>query len=497
MSQLRCVTIVGDSNIQRHMSTNNCRDRPLMSGAQIIQCGRASLLAAALQSVRAESNVCVLSCVTNFLTGTSGSSTISLRVEPVLIDFLTKIASVAESRPEVQFLICPPMYRLVPIWFREALPEILQKFSDLMKKGPPNCHLMPSFPTPNYEDDGVHLTAYSGFEFVLHLFDSMASVLDSLDLPPETRSVIVSEASRVLEDRVMVLEQDHRRLNRRFEFKSAVDSELSDFQENIRNESFLMIKGLGRLPKLEPKEWQKRAQADVQGVFLILMGREYPIQYIQNSTSRAKDAETQYRVKLPSAEMSREIRDKFGSFFLSGGPTRPPSLKAISIRNCVTAATLARIVILQLLAKRYLAANPGSQVKVIGYDPRPLLKLTPPPSKDKSFQRVLSYNYIEAISALPVNFSGSEIEDVLKRISPKLHGNLKPIFVVISDDMIKRKKTFQKSKPAAAQAAVNVSGSESTESSKSPGGAVKSGRGPKRGPDPSPSGSGSTAKKGK
>ena len=39
-----------------------------------------------------------------------------------------------------------------------------------------------------------------------------------------------SEATRVLEDRVMVLEQDHRRLNRVLENKIALDSELADFR---------------------------------------------------------------------------------------------------------------------------------------------------------------------------------------------------------------------------------------------------------------------------
>ena len=46
----------------------------------------------------------------------------------------------------------------------------------------------------------------------------------------------MSESTRVLEDRVMVLEQVHRRLNCKFQFKSVVDSEFLDFQENIRND---------------------------------------------------------------------------------------------------------------------------------------------------------------------------------------------------------------------------------------------------------------------
>ena len=514
MSLSRIVSIVGDSNITRNMITNNCRDRPLMSGAQVIQCGRAALFASSLQSMRSESNVCVLSCVTNFLTSSTGSNTITVRVEPILVDFLTKLGGFASSRPDVQFLICPPMYRLTPIWYREGLPEILQKFSELMKSRPPNCHMMPSFPTPSYEDDGVHLTAYSGFEFVLHLFDSLSSVLDGLELEPADRSVIISESTRVLEDRMMVLEQDHRRLNSRFESKSAADAELSDFQENIRNESFLMVKGLARLPKLEPKEWQRRAKSDVQGVFTTLMGKEYPIQFVQNSTSRAKDAVTQYRVKLPSAELSKEIRDQFGSFFVGGrGETRPPALKMVSIRNCVTTATLARIVILQLYAKRYLASNPGSQAKVIGYDPRPLLKLTPPSSSTDKSPRTQTFNFIEAVSSLPSNFTRPEIDDLLKRISPKLHGSLKSLLVVVSDDMLKKRSAPSKSAPsksapktsksskaskapkasANTSGSANASGSESSGSFKSP--VLSAGRSLKRGAEEQAHGSAAKERK--
>ena len=470
MAQSRCVTLVGDSNIKNHMSLNNTRDRPLMSGAQVIQCGRMSLLSSAMKSIRAESNVCVLSCVTNFAVNASGSSNVSLKVESVFVDFLQKVAEVATSKPEIEFLICPPMYRLAPIWYREGLPEVLRKFSEVMKLRPANCHLMPSFPNPTLEDDGVHLTAYSGFEFALHLFDSLSSVLDSLQLEPEAKSLVASESTRVLEDRVMVLEQDHRRLNRKFEFKTAVDAELSDFQENIRNESFLMIQGLPRLPKLEPKEWQVQAKAHVQDVLKIVMGKECPVVYVKNSTGRGKDAKITYRVKMPSAQISKEIRDKFGDFFLGSKNTRPPELKPYSIRNAVTTATLARIAILQLFGTRYVASNPGSKYKVVGYEPRPLLKITP--SASSTDKRIQTYDYIEAVTKLPASFTKSEIEALFKRISPKLYGNLKPLLVVVSDDMVK-KKVFTK---AASKSSVakdgGTSGSESSGSFKSPGSVV-------------------------
>lgn len=45
-------------------------------------------------------------------------------------------------------------------------------------RGPSPCclHLLPSFPTPEFDQDGVHLTVYSGLEFMIHLFDSSISV---------------------------------------------------------------------------------------------------------------------------------------------------------------------------------------------------------------------------------------------------------------------------------------------------------------------------------
>ena len=71
----------------------------------------------------------------------------------------------SDQRPDVQLFICPPMYGQSPIGYREGLPEILQKFSDVMKAKPGNSFLMPSFPTPQFESGGVQLSSYSGLEY--------------------------------------------------------------------------------------------------------------------------------------------------------------------------------------------------------------------------------------------------------------------------------------------------------------------------------------------
>ena len=340
------------------------------------------------------------------------------------------------------------MYRTSPIWYRDALPDILCQFSQIYNKleeRPHNLLQLSSFSKIQLEADGVHLTPFSGMSYILHLFDTAQEVRDALELPAEARMQRNESKCLAVEDRMLVIERDHSRLNRKFELQYAANSESIDLQENIRNEVFLMIQGLARLPKLDTKAWQERALSDCNKVISSL-GFDPVAKYVQNMTGRSNDARVLYRVRVSTPEVSRAIRDKFASYFAGGKDSRPESLAGISIRNCVTPATLGRIAILQLFGKRYKEANVGSKFQVISYEPRPLLKLTPAPGS--SDRRVLTFNFIEAVSKLPANFTSSEIEALLKRISPSLHGNLASLFVVINDDMLKSKP---RSKPAPAK----------------------------------------------
>ena len=160
MSIARVFSLLGDSNIQRNMNTTNCRDRPLMSEAQVIPCGRLEVLAEALRQVRAETNVVILSCVTNCITSSVDSvSSVSNRVEPIIKQFLSIVEACAEANKECLFLVAPPMYRSFPIWYRDGISEVLLKFSSIMCSRPViNLRLLPSFSTPAFEADGIHLT---------------------------------------------------------------------------------------------------------------------------------------------------------------------------------------------------------------------------------------------------------------------------------------------------------------------------------------------------
>ena len=153
------------------------------------------------------------------------------------------------------------------------------------------------------------------------------------------------------------------------------------------------------------------------------MGREFPLVFISNATSRIPNSEVKYNVKMVNVADSKLIRTKFGSFFLGSKDGRPADLKKINIKNRVTPETKTRIDVLKLLAAKYRDSNPDGRAQVISHDCRPMIKISPP--RDANDRRVRSYNYVEAVRALPCNFSSSEVNPILKRINPDLAGQVR------------------------------------------------------------------------
>ena len=439
MSIVHRFSLLGDSNIRRHVNKNSLRASPCLKACQVIPCGGMEVFSSSLESVRSETNVCILSCVTNFITSSEGPSSIAHRVEPVLQEVRALLHSACAANSSRMYLVSPPMYRTNPLWYREGLPEVLNLFSQVMgQERPENLHLLPSFATPDFDGDGIHLTPYSGLEYILHLFDSSQELLENLNSDVEQVVTKSSEAHRVLEDRVVALEQDHRRLHRVLDHKIAADAEMADFVKNERFEDSFVIEGTPRIPAdVFGKAWQVQAVKHVQEVLKLLLGHKGSIVFVQNATTRQPDAIVTYNVKMSTIAESKAIRTKFGSFFLGRKDQRPDALKPYSIKNRVTPETRVRINVLKLMAQRYRDSNPGSLVQVISYDPRPLIKITPAQGADD--RRVKVFNYIDAVQSLPTNFSASEVAPIIRRINPRLFGQIKSIFVVLSDDLYQHK----------------------------------------------------------
>jgi hypothetical protein len=147
-------------------------------------------------------------------------------------------------------------------------------------------------------------------------------------------------------------------------------------------------------------------------------------------------------------EDARSLRARFSSFFKQGQDSRPAEYKSISIRNVVTKETRVRIAILKLYAKKYKDSNEGSKVQVIGFEPRPLLKITPP--QDASDRRVKVFNFIEATQKLANTFSDEDLDKVVRQAAAFCPGQLRKLFVIISDDMVKSARSRKRNAEAAA-----------------------------------------------
>jgi len=98
----------------------------------------------------------------------------------------------------------------------------------------------------------------------------------------------------------------------------------------------------------------------------------------------------------------------------------------------VTRETRIRLSILKMFGQRYVQSNPGAKAQVIGFEPRPLLRLTPPTGA--SDLRVKTFTFIDAVKKLPVDFPPADLERVLRQASSQFPGQLRSLFVVLSDD---------------------------------------------------------------
>ena len=337
--------------------------------------------------------------------------------------------------PERFYMVSPPMYRTTPQWYSDGLSEVMLRFSAQMSKDKPaNLMLLPSFPSPSLETDGVHLTPFSGLEYILFLFDSSTEMLEKSKLSSGALIACNSEAIRSLEDRVVVLEQDRTRMSKNADEKSAYDAEHRDFLENQHHEDQFIISGLAKPSSgLSTQEWQVKVKQDVGSVISILLGRDAPIRVVHNQTGQRRVCS--YLVKMVDVKDASEVRSKFGSFFAGGQDKRPASLSGVSISNWTTPATKVRIAIMKVQAKHYRESNPGSRVQVIGFDSRPTIKITPAP--EASDRRVRVFNFIEAIKTLPVNFTAEEKSSIMAKVNPRLYSKIRSLFLVLDDDLEK------------------------------------------------------------
>ena len=78
--QIKAFCLVGDSNIRNNVNKTNCRAHPAMKSAQVLICTSLEVFVETLRQIKTVSDVCVVSCLTNFIASADGP--ITNRVAP-------------------------------------------------------------------------------------------------------------------------------------------------------------------------------------------------------------------------------------------------------------------------------------------------------------------------------------------------------------------------------------------------------------------------------
>ena len=86
------------------MTTLNMASRISMKSAQVIDCDQLSTLEAALQEVRAESEVLIFASLTEFLVNGGFNGTISSTIDPILTAVSAKIHGLCAARQGLQVI---------------------------------------------------------------------------------------------------------------------------------------------------------------------------------------------------------------------------------------------------------------------------------------------------------------------------------------------------------------------------------------------------------
>ena len=229
MSVTRLFTVIGDANVRRNMTGLNMASRDAMKTSQLISCDDLLSLDQALCAVRPESSVCIISAITNMLLAADDTGTIASSIESVLTSFKTKVVALCSSRPTLQVVVAPPLFRLRPMWYPKSLPQISGLFSTMLSNDvPQNLHLLASFCSQDLLPDGVYLSPVSGLHFVLHLFDQTENILRLVSSNSDSQIYHVRELCCQHDDRIVFLEKRHENLDDRVDFKVAADAEFKD-----------------------------------------------------------------------------------------------------------------------------------------------------------------------------------------------------------------------------------------------------------------------------
>ena len=156
-------SILGDSNVQRNLVDYNCSDREDLRSAQLIPCTSFTTFPGCFPKIRAESNVLIVACLSNFLRDSESSVDPSVRITNTLQAVRDVILPYCDANPDLHVMLAPPQFSRTPVWYSESigLTQRLVKAIIMDASELTNIHLLPSFSS----EVCIRITLYLSFNY--------------------------------------------------------------------------------------------------------------------------------------------------------------------------------------------------------------------------------------------------------------------------------------------------------------------------------------------
>jgi len=398
--------LIGSSNVYRNferaVSSGRFADRDL----QLVRCTKKAVFDSYVAGLTS-ADLVVTSVLENFLndvcTGVPDDE-IQLFAHQQITAHVESLLSLSTRLPELNILICPPMYRSVPAWYGSYLPDILGFLaSEVTRVDSSRIGLCSPFVVvPSMlEEDGVHLTPSGGDRFMAHLDSELQTMLQEVPPTPDAASTTpmdqdvdviscqvptvvpltfqtlntieaLGEAVTSLVKSTSDFETYARRRFRNDDFVFARLKEEADTDLNRSREDRVVLTGLPNPPtSMRSHAEKKKHYSDaitrlltlacaaiepvpkVEDVYVnIRKGQGQPLVEARFETVSGAQAFRRESVKLAKAEHS-----EFSSLFIS---------------NSVTQSTRVRIEVLKALGKRLTSTTETAYVQ--GFISRPVLQ---------------------------------------------------------------------------------------------------------------------------
>jgi uncharacterized membrane protein YgcG len=495
--------LIGSSNIRRFYPCEQTNEYPKYKVES------ATLKRAFEVSVEAVPNDArvIISVLENFIekvTNINDTSQKLKEMQQVIQSVVDTVVEVAKQKREARFVMAYPILRPGNKWMTENEDSIRKEFEkSINSQSEINISKIDSVSRASqvFENDGVHLTAVAGRNFLGNLIGMAEEsfLADLVDIEREEEDeeedtigkvinlgktsshanskVDLVDLKRVTTDLKNWRSNVERSLNSRFRSDNLMFARLRDeidSETNRKREDRTLVTGFvdpTKLPKITAernealktiaKEFCQNLKDDFDGTIMFA-----------TTSGRLDKGNLMLEFRIDDVEKAREIRKIFATRRAAGN--MPEGFENVQVMTAITLATKVRIEIMKTIARRIESSTETAYVPT--FLPRPIMHIKAKSDRSESGTRgkhdprrhIGSLTFADSIMQYGGLISGNDLEPAYKKAAGNFRGQMRQHFVVLEDSDYRPRYSYPP--PAVGSGTSGSGGSSGTSGTSGPTG---------------------------